>query len=101
MNRRDDDEEDDDAIGADDVMMIVEGILHEGDAILPVCGSTYCENGGTCIKNEINDYLCACPELFFGARCERSTILYYISSTYTILTAPILYKQYLYYINST
>lgn len=72
MTDRGDDDDDKSSLDADDVMMIAEGILQADDAVLPVCGTTYCENGGTCIKNEVNDFLCACPEFFFGARCERT-----------------------------
>ena len=89
MSDRDDDDDDDDddksSLAADDVMMIAEGILEHDDAVLPVCGMTYCENGGTCIKNEVNDFLCACPELFFGARCERSKDLFIMVTVYVVI----------------
>lgn len=38
---------------------------------LPLCPNDWCYNGGSCIKNGNETYLCACTEDFFGVRCEE------------------------------
>ncbi|XP_012936519.1 uncharacterized protein LOC101859925 [Aplysia californica] len=35
------------------------------------CYGVVCENGGTCIQNGTNEYMCLCQGRYTGARCQR------------------------------
>ena len=39
---------------------------------LGACDPTQCRNGGTChtLGPAVNDFLCLCPDNFFGESCE-------------------------------
>ncbi|XP_029933222.1 cephalotoxin-like protein [Myripristis murdjan] len=42
----------------------------------PVCTGVPCMNGGTCQKIlESNDWMCDCPDGYYGERCENSTVI--------------------------
>uniref|UniRef100_A0A3Q3IFZ1 EGF-like domain-containing protein n=1 Tax=Monopterus albus TaxID=43700 RepID=A0A3Q3IFZ1_MONAL len=43
---------------------------------LPVCTTNPCENSGTCKKLlDSNEWLCECPDGFYGDRCENNIII--------------------------
>lgn len=43
---------------------------------LPVCNTNPCENSGTCKRLlDSNEWLCECPDGFYGDRCENNIII--------------------------
>ena len=59
-----------------DILTIAEGMLYEENDQLPLCTDQYCQNGGTCITNEVGTRLCACIEGFGGLRCETGKCIF-------------------------